>query len=174
MRFVYGPHEGWMHPWCVSFTDYLTCGSVYIHLVCVSSGEGLYLSCVCGVLYSSSGSLEVIYIVIYTSHVSLCLQATEIWGNYEAAGRAFIKIHVSNVLLQVAFVSKNITLHFFFPTEVIACFEDLFPWPQSCLSISLEDLLQQCYKELFSLDKQIPYLSGRNNSNCLCIFLYSW
>lgn len=30
-------------PFSVSFMDYLACGSVYIHLVCASSGEALYV-----------------------------------------------------------------------------------------------------------------------------------
>lgn len=115
------PHEGVRYVLAFSFTDYSTCGRVFVRLICGSSGKALFSSlCVLFPVLSWQ------YIVIY---ISLCLQAEEIWGYYWAAGKASSKIHVSDVLLQVAttFRGYYTTL---FPRKVIACFKDLFLWAE--------------------------------------------
>lgn len=118
-----------------SFMDYSTCGRVYCMYIWFVSPRAKHCSshlCVC---CASAPVLSWQYIVLYTYHVSLCLQARGIWGYYWAAGKASSKIHVSNVLLQVAtkFRGYYTTL---FPRKVIACFENLFPRVESCLFTS--------------------------------------
>lgn len=112
-----------------SFMDYLTCGSVSVHLVWVLRRSIVFFctsSSLC-VLCFSSCSLRQYYTVIYTlPHVSLCLQATEIWGNYKAAGRAFTKIHVSNVLASGRFKFLEYYHRFFFPQKLLLAWKTYF------------------------------------------------
>lgn len=159
----------------VSFMGYLTYGNVDIHLVCASPGKALYFSLHICVWCALAPVLCRRHVVIYTSHVSLCLQATEIWGNnYRAAGRASTKIHVSNVLLQVVWNSKNITPHLL-SNKSYCMFWRLISMDSILLLYLLRRPFQQhCFSRAFLYWTQVPYICGRKNRNCLSTFLHSW
>lgn len=106
------------------------------------------------------------YAVIYSYRVSFLLKAREIWGYYQATGKAPFRSHVSNDLLQVLLENSEDITPYYSQKRYCFLWRHIFHG-QDHISLPL-DVLLLLFKAKPALDASLAYPS----EGSLCFFLY--